>query len=323
LEGRPLRKREKDAIKEDVLIDLLPHAFPKSAITHIFINTNSNLIYVDSSTPKKAEDALALLRKTIGSLPVIPVIPNEPIDYTLTHWLKDDATPSGFTFSDSVKFESVMDNGGIATFRSQDLASDEIKACLDAEKVVVEAVLNWQDRLDFKLTSAGALKALKFSSELRDQNDDIPREDAAARIDADFILACGELEAFFSALYTSLGGVENLTLKEQSEVETSSAGIESVSITSGSTTIKLTRDDVQKLKKVARELDGELDSLFAEARKHVAETRRASVANLQRKFKIGYNRAALIMEQLEITGCVSAHQSNGGREVLIAPQEAK
>ncbi|WP_366664725.1 DNA translocase FtsK [Vibrio hepatarius] len=67
----------------------------------------------------------------------------------------------------------------------------------------------------------------------------------------------------------------------------------------------------------------ELDSLFGEARAFVIETRRASVSALQRHFKIGYNRAARIMEQLEITGNVSTAGANGGREVLVAPQEAK
>ncbi|HCG8352189.1 TPA: hypothetical protein NJ527_004653 [Vibrio parahaemolyticus] len=67
----------------------------------------------------------------------------------------------------------------------------------------------------------------------------------------------------------------------------------------------------------------ELDGLFIPCRDHVAETRRASVSGLQRQFKIGYNRAARIMEQLEACGVVSNPGHNGHRSVLIAPKEAE
>ncbi|ELQ2514301.1 hypothetical protein QTG68_003991 [Vibrio vulnificus] len=69
--------------------------------------------------------------------------------------------------------------------------------------------------------------------------------------------------------------------------------------------------------------DDDLDLLFTQARDHVVETRRGSVSGLQRKFKIGYDRAALIMEQLEACGVVSHTSHNGLRAVLIAPKEAE
>ncbi|MCB1658195.1 MAG: hypothetical protein KDI39_08215, partial [Pseudomonadales bacterium] len=49
----------------------------------------------------------------------------------------------------------------------------------------------------------------------------------------------------------------------------------------------------------------------------VLETRRASISFVQRKFKIGYNRAARLIEAMEMAGLVSAMQGNGTREVLV------
>ncbi|MBM7036207.1 DNA translocase FtsK 4TM domain-containing protein [Vibrio ulleungensis] len=63
----------------------------------------------------------------------------------------------------------------------------------------------------------------------------------------------------------------------------------------------------------------ELDVLFDQVVVHVTETRRGSVSGVQRKFKIGYNRAARIVEQLEAQGIVSAPGHNGNREVLAPP----
>jgi S-DNA-T family DNA segregation ATPase FtsK/SpoIIIE len=63
----------------------------------------------------------------------------------------------------------------------------------------------------------------------------------------------------------------------------------------------------------------EADPLYDEAVKIVTETRRASVSGIQRRLKIGYNRAARMVEEMEAAGVVSPLQSNGSREVLAPP----
>ncbi len=64
--------------------------------------------------------------------------------------------------------------------------------------------------------------------------------------------------------------------------------------------------------------DSESDALYDEAVWFVTESRRASISSVQRKFKIGYNRAARIVEDMERAGVVSSPESNGSREVLAA-----
>lgn len=63
----------------------------------------------------------------------------------------------------------------------------------------------------------------------------------------------------------------------------------------------------------------EADPLYDEAVRVVTETRRASISAVQRRLKIGYNRAARMIETMEAAGIVSEMQSNGGREVLAPP----
>jgi S-DNA-T family DNA segregation ATPase FtsK/SpoIIIE len=63
----------------------------------------------------------------------------------------------------------------------------------------------------------------------------------------------------------------------------------------------------------------ESDALYDEAVKIVTETRRASVSGIQRRLKIGYNRAARMVEMMEEAGVVSPLQPNGSREVLAPP----
>ncbi|MDF2177615.1 DNA translocase FtsK [Aliiglaciecola sp. CAU 1673] len=65
--------------------------------------------------------------------------------------------------------------------------------------------------------------------------------------------------------------------------------------------------------------DGESDPLYDEAVSFVTQARRVSVSSVQRQFRIGYNRAARIVEQMEMSGVVSAQGHNGNREVLAPP----
>jgi len=68
--------------------------------------------------------------------------------------------------------------------------------------------------------------------------------------------------------------------------------------------------------------DSEKDEFYDQAVAFVIETRRASISAVQRKFRIGYNRAARLIEAMEVAGLVSEMNSNGNREVL-APNNAE
>ncbi len=65
----------------------------------------------------------------------------------------------------------------------------------------------------------------------------------------------------------------------------------------------------------------DIDALYDEAVAIVTQTRKASISYVQRRLKIGYNRAARMIEEMEATGVVSEMQSNGSREVLAQPPQ--
>ena len=67
--------------------------------------------------------------------------------------------------------------------------------------------------------------------------------------------------------------------------------------------------------------DDEQDPLYDQAVQIVVETRRASISGVQRRLKIGYNRAARLVETMEAAGIVGELQSNGSREVLVPPPQ--
>lgn len=205
-QGRKLKKTEKDSLKDEVLHSLLPRAFTKDSRTQLWIDVMNGLIIVDASSARKAEDALALLRKSLGSLPVIPLTIENPVELTMTEWVRSGNAPAGFAIGDAAELKAILADGGIARVKKQDLVSDEIKTHIEAGKLITKLALDWQQRVTFTLTDDAILTRLKFCDELIDQNDDIDREDVLARFDADFTLMTGELSALIKQLVTALGG---------------------------------------------------------------------------------------------------------------------
>lgn len=206
-QGRKVRRAERLALKDEALMALISRAFTKSSMHYVWIDLNLQRVIVEAGSARTAENILALLRKTIGSLPVVPLMMENPIELTMTDWLKSNQMPAGFTIGSDAVLKAILEDGGALRVSKQDLFSDEISTHLEAGKLATAAGLHWRDRMSFRLMDDMTIKAINFADELRDQNDDIDREDAHSRLVADFILFSGEFNAMMSDLTVALGGV--------------------------------------------------------------------------------------------------------------------
>ena len=203
-ENRKLKKTEKQALKDDVIAMLLPRAFSKTQQTAIWIDSETNLIYVDAASSQRAEDTLALLRKSLGSLPVVPLaFANEPTT-VMTDWIAQDNLPEYLTALEEAELKAPDD--AVIRCKNHPLDSEEILSHLQKGKLVTKLALNWDEHLSFVLNDDGSLKRLKFADQIREKNDDILKEDYAQRFDADFVLMTGELAKLTENLIDDFGG---------------------------------------------------------------------------------------------------------------------
>ncbi|QLB13433.1 recombination associated protein RdgC [Bisgaardia hudsonensis] len=204
-ENRKLKKIEKQALKDDVISVLLPRAFSKSQQTAMWIDTEQQLIYIDAASAKRAEDCLALLRKSLGSLPVVPLMfANEPIT-VMSDWIANDNAPQWLIIGEEAELKGSND-AAVIRCKKQDLEAEEVLSLLNAGKYVSQLALEWEENLTFLLNEDCTLKRLKFADEIREKNDDILKEDYAQRFDADFILMTATLSKLTENLLDDFGG---------------------------------------------------------------------------------------------------------------------
>tara|TARA_R110000764_G_scaffold239783_1_gene340002 strand:+ start:814 stop:1746 length:933 start_codon:yes stop_codon:yes gene_type:complete len=205
-QSRTATKKEREQFKEDVIFNMLPRAFSRTVDTHAYINTKENIIVVNTSSRGKAEDVLALLRKTLGTLPVTSISPERTPDEAMTEWLTYDGTHANglgdnFTVGMEAHFNSLGDHSASATVKNQDLSSDEVRAHLDADQYVTKLALDFDDAMSFMLNDDLSIKRIKFFDVIVEQNDDIDSDDLNGKIHADFTLMAGELNRMISNLH--------------------------------------------------------------------------------------------------------------------------
>lgn len=193
-EGRKVTRKEKTALKEQVTEDLLPRALVRSQRFDVWWDTQRQLIGINASSRARAEDALDLLRETLGSLSVTPLASQTLPMRAMTNWLGDPASrPVDLQMGDQVVLKA-KGGDGIVRGRQLDLDSDEIQKHLESGRQAAQLALCIEGQLSFVLHDDLALKSLRFGDALieeADQADD--GDDALARIETDFILMAGAL----------------------------------------------------------------------------------------------------------------------------------
>ncbi|WP_083637242.1 recombination-associated protein RdgC [Marinobacter sp. C18] len=286
---RRVRRKEKDEIKEDVIQEMLPHAFPRNKRVYGYLALNDGLLVVDASNAKIAEDFASTLRKSLGSLPVRPPVVEQAPAFTFTGWLSESIElPDQITLGADAWMADPSQDGGKVIARGLDLNSDEVRGHLDAGMQATKLTMTWDDNVSFCLDEEFGITRLRFGDTFHEKLDDIDADDAAARFDAAFSLMTMELSRMIPALLDVLGGEDRSAITEEA---------------------------VSEAPPPSRQ--GDDDALYPQAVSLVAATQKATIPSIQRHFRIGFNRAANMIEEMEDHGLISRPNGEGVREVYI------
>lgn len=207
-DGRKVYKKERDTLKDELVMSLLPRAFTRTQTTLACISPKEGWIAVDSASAKRAEDLLSLLRECTGSLPVRPLSVKIAPAACMTDWVKTSQAPEGLVIGDECELRDTSEEGGVIRCKRQDLGSDEIQQHLTVGKQVSQLSVQWQEKLSFSLDDKLTVKRLRFEDLLRDEADDQGGDDMAGQLDASFNIMAMTLSELIPSLTAALGGEE-------------------------------------------------------------------------------------------------------------------
>jgi len=202
---RKVRKREKDEIREQVLLDLIPRAFSRSSYLSAYIDVTNGWLLIDTPSDKKAEELISFLRQTLGSLPVVPPNVQKAPANVMTQWLvNQNDCPPDIELADACVLTD--QEGAVVNCKRQDLLAEEIQGHLEAGKLVTRLAVEWHERLGLILDDGLIIRRLQTLDLINTQIDDANIETPEQRFDADFAIMTLELAALIKRMFDIFGG---------------------------------------------------------------------------------------------------------------------
>lgn len=205
-------KEEKEDLKEQIKFELLPHAFPQSAVMFAYIDTKNNYLVVDTSSSNKAEGMITHLKSMIANdgVNIIPLqTVHEPAN-TMSNWLIDGKAHSELFFGVKCKLKDMSTNGSIS-YSKHDMDDNQLVEYLTGDKTVSELAFTWgeegEEKMDFTLTDDFVFKGVKFHSLYRDEVGGMDLEGFAAIFDAEFDIMVRAIREFIPFVTSCFGGV--------------------------------------------------------------------------------------------------------------------
>ena len=313
--GRKPGKKERKELKEDVLHQLMPLAFPKMSAIDVWIDPIKHVIVMNTPSQAKADDVATQLVRVIDGLALALFNTAMQPNIAMASWLTDGEAPGEFELGRDAELASTDESKAKVQYTNHPLDIEEVVEHIEKGMRPTKLGLTWDDRVSFVLTEGMTLRSMTFLGGTLDTQ--AANDSAADNFDADVTISTGETANLIAALVSVLGGEQQMTI---ADAEKSSEAIDTA------------RSAMQGLEDLARKDGGRItiesggetlmtfgdgpDPMLEAAKAIVVAQQKASISLVQRHLKIGYNRAARMIEQLETAGVVSAMDAMGLRTVL-------
>lgn len=201
--GRKPGRKERKELKEQALLDLLPHAFTKTTTTLVWIDRANRMLVIDSASSSRVDAVVTALVKTLEGLAVSHVVPDHSPAGSMAFWLQTGEPPYGFSVDRECELKSQDEMKSVVRYGRHPLDTDEIKKHITSGKIPTKLALTWRGRISFVLTDTMVLKKLSLLDVVMEG---VVPNDANKAFDANVAIFTGELKPLFADLLDGLGG---------------------------------------------------------------------------------------------------------------------
>jgi len=205
---RPKGKRAKE-LKEEIVRELLPRAFPKRGHTTVWLSPAAQLMVVGVASPKKADRVVSqlvdLLSGVGGGFRVQQMQTQLSAATAMSTWLAEKESPSGFTIDRECELKQPDSEKSTVRYARHTLDIDEIGEHIKQGKLPTQLALTWAGRVSFVLNEQGALKKIKLLDVVLESQAPTGHGDDNG-FDADVAIMTGELGRMIPDLIEALGG---------------------------------------------------------------------------------------------------------------------
>lgn len=294
-------KKAMKELKERVTDELLPRAFAILSTTAVWIDPINGWLVVDAASPAKADDVVKLLLKSVDKLPLESLrVQRSPVG-AMTEWLQADESPAGFTVDQDAIMRATGESKAQVAYKRHTLEADDIRRHIAAGKQCTRLAMTWSDKISFVLDESLAIKSVKpleIIKESATRNDD-------ERFDSDFALMAGELAKMLTDLVEALGGEAEVDARPPGPAVDAAPAKGHEPVREQRVVLEL---NGQALGTVSPGDGSASDPLYDQAVEVVRTHQRASISLVQRHLRVGYNRAARLIESMEAGGVVKGTQ---------------
>jgi recombination associated protein RdgC len=203
--GRKLGRKELRDLKEDTIGELLPRAFSRYRATFAWIDPVAGWLVIDAASPKKLEEIVEVLRRSLDEFPVAPLKTQVSPVTSMTEWLVSGDGPHGFTVDQDCELRSQQHEKSTVRYARHPLDTQEIRNHIAQGMQPSRLALTWQDRISFVLTDQLEVKRVVFLDVVKSEVG-ADQESEEEQLDADFALMTGQLGKFLPDLVATLGG---------------------------------------------------------------------------------------------------------------------
>lgn len=197
-QGRKVYKKEKQSLKDEIIMTLLPSAFSKLTRIYAYIDPQNQWLVLGTINLKKTEQFIDIFKKSISE--AISVFELKKIPLIMTDWIRHKNYPTSISIEKACVLQDPKQQSRIIRCQQQDVFANGIQTLINEGCEIIQLALQWQDHLHFTFSHKFHLQSMRFAVDIIAEANDMEAETKLQQFTADFFIMSQSLSQLLNEL---------------------------------------------------------------------------------------------------------------------------